>query len=69
MSNCTMSNYFQREKVGMSISAKISQLHEISKYKVFPVISRRFLSSTDRQSGLEQITWALVAGIGPIIAF
>ena len=30
--------------------------------KVFPVIRRRFRSNTDRQSGLEQIRGALLAG-------
>ena len=30
--------------------------------KVFPVIRRRFRSNTDRQSGLEQIKGALLAG-------
>lgn len=31
--------------------------------KVFPVIRRRFRSNTDRQSGLEQIKGALLAGM------
>lgn len=31
--------------------------------KVFPIIRRRFRSNADRQSGLEQIKGALLAGI------
>lgn len=34
--------------------------------KVFPVIRRRFRSQTDRQSGLEQIKGALLAGKGSL---